>query len=65
MNPTSRVAYCSTREAAEMPAVTLRTVQLRVESGMPKAVRIFHKPAPFDQLRALCAGMIERRAACL
>lgn len=39
----------------------LDSADIEARGGLPKGIRVFSKPVPFDQLRAICAGMIERR----
>jgi excisionase family DNA binding protein len=60
------LAATSYREGMDIVVISgLDPAEIEARGGMPKGVRIFPKPVPFDQLRAICAGMIERRAAYL
>ena len=60
------LAATSYREGMDIVVVSgLDPADIEARGGLPKGIRIFSKPVPFDQLRALCAGMLERRAAYL
>ena len=60
------LATTSYREGMDIIVVSgLDPAEIEARGGIPKGIRIFSKPVPFDQLRAICAGMIERRAAYL
>ena len=61
-----RLAATSYREGMDIVVVSgLDPADIEARGGLPKGIRIFSKPVPFDQLRAICAGMLERRAAYL
>lgn len=56
------LAATSYREGMDIVVVSgLDPADIEARGGLPKGIRIFSKPVPFDQLRAICAGMIERR----
>ena len=56
------LATTSYREGMDIVVVSgLDPAEIEARGGIPKGIRIFSKPVPFDQLRAICAGMIERR----
>lgn len=61
-----RLAATSYREGMDIVVVSgLDPADIEARGGLPRGIRIFSKPVPFDQLRAICAGMLERRAAYL
>lgn len=60
------LATSSFREGMEIVAVTgLDAAEVVARGGLPEGVRQFPKPVPFAELRAIVAGMLERRASYL
>lgn len=60
------LATSSFREGMEIVAVTgLDAAEVVARGGLPDGVRQFPKPVPFAELRAIVAGMLERRASYL
>ena len=60
------LANSSFREGMEFVVITgLDSAAIAAQGGLPEGVRLFSKPVPFMQLRALLGGMIEHRAAYL
>jgi excisionase family DNA binding protein len=54
----------SFREGMEIAVVTgLDEADIQGKGGLPADVRIFRKPIPFGELKALVAGLLARRAA--
>lgn len=54
----------SFREGMEIAVVTgMEPEDIAAHGGLPPAVRIFQKPVPFKELKALIESMIARRAA--
>ena len=63
--PNSSEIYCTTREAAEMLHVSLRTVQLWVEAGVLKAWKTDggHRRLPLSSVQALISERLGESAA--
>ncbi|MEW6515246.1 MAG: response regulator [Pseudomonadota bacterium] len=60
------LAGSSLRAGMDIAVVSgLDAADIEAKGGLPRDVRLFSKPVPFDELRALAAGLIERRAAYL
>ena len=60
------LATSSFREGMEIVVVTgLDAADVEARGGLPDGVRLFPKPAPFAELRAIVVGMLERRASYL
>lgn len=60
------LATSSFREGMEIVVVTgLDAADVEARGGLPDGVRLFPKPVPFAELRAIVAGMLERRASYL
>lgn len=60
------LATSSFREGMEIVVVTgLDAADVEARGGLPAGVRLFPKPVPFAELRAIVAGMLERRASYL
>lgn len=60
------LASSSMRAGMEIVVVSgLDAADIETRGGLPKDVRLFPKPAPFDQLRAIVVGLLDRRAAYL
>lgn len=60
------LATSSFREGMEIVVVTgLDAADVEARGGLPDGVRLFPKPVPFTELRAIVAGMLERRASYL
>jgi DNA-binding response OmpR family regulator len=56
----------SFREGMEIVVVTgLDAADVAARGGLPEGVRLFPKPVPFAELRAIVAGMLEHRATYL
>lgn len=56
----------SYREGMEIIVVSgLDPADIDARGGLPKGIPVFPKPVPFDQLRKIIVGMLERRAAYL
>lgn len=60
------LATSSFREGMEIVVVTgLDAADVEARGGLPDGVRLFSKPVPFVELRAIVADMLERRASYL
>ena len=60
------LATSSFREGMEIVVVTgLDAADVAARGGLPEGVRLFPKPGPFAELRAIVAGMLEHRASYL
>ena len=60
------LATSSFREGMEIVVVTgLEAADVAVRGGLPDGVRLFPKPVPFAELRAIVAGMLDHRASYL
>ncbi|TRZ93253.1 MAG: response regulator [Rhodocyclaceae bacterium] len=60
------LATSSFREGMEIVVVTgLDAADVAARGGLPEGVRLFPKPVPFAELRAIVAGMLEHRASYL
>jgi excisionase family DNA binding protein len=60
------LATSSFREGMEIVVVTgLDAADVEARGGLPEGVRVFPKPVPFAELRAIVAAMLERRASYL
>lgn len=60
------LATSSFREGMEIVVVTgLDAADVEARGGLPDGVRVFPKPVPFAELRAIVAAMLERRASYL
>ena len=60
------LATSSFREGMEIVVVTgLDAADVAAHGGLPEGVRLFPKPVPFAELRAIVAGMLEHRATYL
>jgi excisionase family DNA binding protein len=60
------LATSSFREGMEIVVVTgLDAADVAARGGLPEGVRLFPKPVPFAELRAIVTGMLERRASYL
>lgn len=60
------LACSSLRAGMEIVVVSgLDAADIETRGGLPRDVRLFPKPAPFDQLRAIVVGLLDRRAAYL
>jgi excisionase family DNA binding protein len=60
------LATSSFREGMEIVVVTgLEAADVAVRGGLPEGVRLFPKPVPFAELRAIVAGMLDHRASYL
>ena len=60
------LATSSFREGMEIVVVTgLDAADVKARGGLPEGVRLFPKPVPFAELRAIVAGMLEHRASYL
>lgn len=60
------LATSTFREGMEIVVVTgLDAEDVVARGGLPDGMRLFPKPVPFAELRAIVAGMLERRASYL
>lgn len=60
------LATSSFREGMEIVVVTgLDAADVAARGGLPEGVRLFPKPVPFAELRAIVASMLEHRASYL
>lgn len=60
------LASSSFREGMNIVVVTgLDAAEIAARGGLPQDIRVFPKPVPFPELRAIIASMLERRAAYL
>lgn len=60
------LATSALRAGMEIVVVSgMDATDIEAKGGLPKDVRVFPKPVPFERLRAIAVAMIERRAAYL
>lgn len=60
------LAASSFREGMEIIVVTgLNADEMGAHGGLPPDIRILPKPVPFNELRTILSGIVERRAAYL